>query len=99
MQTVAYLNDGSELSLRAKINKGTGQQPLALQEPHAKYTVTSTHQEPSSSVRSSVLRSLIDSNILLNQGRLALIEAILPEGTILSPSTGAATVGGSIETS
>lgn len=38
-------------------------------------------------------------DISLNQGCLAPINVVLPAGTILWPSLGAATVGGNVETS
>uniref|UniRef100_A0A060T936 ARAD1D08404p n=1 Tax=Blastobotrys adeninivorans TaxID=409370 RepID=A0A060T936_BLAAD len=46
-----------------------------------------------------VLRSMISDDIPLNQGCLAPIDILIPEGTLLSPSPDAATVGGNVETS
>ncbi|KAL3459102.1 5-oxoprolinase [Aspergillus heterothallicus] len=100
LQAVDYMDDGSKLSLQVRINKEDGS---------ATFDFTGTAREVYGNLNAPkaitfsaiiyVLRSLVNSDIPLNQGCLAPIEVILPEGTILSPSAGAATVGGNVETS
>lgn len=46
-----------------------------------------------------VLRSMISDDIPLNQGCLTPIQIIIPDGTLLSATPDAATVGGNVETS
>ena len=46
-----------------------------------------------------VLRSLIESDLPLNQGCLRPIKVILPEGSLLNPSEGVAVCAGNVETS
>ena len=46
-----------------------------------------------------VLRCLVDESIPLNDGCLRPVQLTLPEGSILSPSPGAAVAGGNVETS
>ncbi|MEZ5971896.1 MAG: hydantoinase B/oxoprolinase family protein [Hyphomonadaceae bacterium] len=46
-----------------------------------------------------VFRTLVNDNIPLNEGCLAPIEIIVPEGSLLNPKRGAAVVAGNVETS
>ena len=46
-----------------------------------------------------VLRSLIDDEIPMNDGCLRPVQLIVPEGSMLNPSPGAAVVAGNVETS
>ncbi|MBX9668456.1 MAG: hydantoinase B/oxoprolinase family protein [Candidatus Obscuribacterales bacterium] len=46
-----------------------------------------------------VFRTLVDNNIPLNDGCMAPLEIIIPEGSMLSPSYPAAVVAGNVETS
>ncbi|KAF9878445.1 5-oxoprolinase [Colletotrichum karsti] len=94
------MDDGSRLVLKIHINR---------EEGSAEFDFTGTSREVYGNLNAPraitfsaiiyVLRSLVKEDIPLNQGCLAPINVILPAGTILSPSLGAATVGGNVETS
>lgn len=95
-----FMDDGSILKLKIKIDREDGS---------AEFDFTGTSGEVYGNLNAPraitfsaiiyVLRSLVKEDIPLNQGCLAPIKVILPAGTILSPSLGAATVGGNVETS
>ncbi|KAI0198959.1 5-oxoprolinase [Astrocystis sublimbata] len=95
-----YMDDGSVLKLKIRIHRDSGS---------ATFDFTGTSKEIYGNLNAPraitfsaiiyVLRSLVKEDIPLNQGCLTPIEVILPAGTILSPSVGAATVGGNVETS
>jgi len=95
-----YMDDGSPITLRITISPdsgnalfdftGTGPQVLA------------NHNAPPAVTYSAViyaLRSLVDSDIPLNQGCLQPISFIIPEHSLLNPSADAAVVGGNVLTS
>jgi 5-oxoprolinase (ATP-hydrolysing) len=94
------MDDGSTLKLKIKIDRDSGS---------ASFDFTGTSLETYGNLNAPraitfsaiiyVLRSLVKEDIPLNQGCLSPISVILPEGTIISPSHGAATVGGNVETS
>ncbi|OKL61012.1 hypothetical protein UA08_03117 [Talaromyces atroroseus] len=100
LEAVDFMDDGSKLVLKININKEDGS---------ATFDFTGTSRETYGNLNAPkaitfsaiiyVLRSLVNQDIPLNQGCLAPIKVILPEGTIISPSHGAATVGGNVETS
>lgn len=100
LEAVDYLDDGSMMCLKVHINR---------EEGSAVFDLTGTTKEiygnlnaPRAITYSAiiyVLRSLVNEDIPLNQGCLAPIEVILPDGSFLSPSAGAATVGGNTDTS
>ncbi|KAI3543826.1 hydantoinase B/oxoprolinase [Colletotrichum abscissum] len=94
------MDDGSKLKLKIRINR---------EEGSAVFDFTGTSREMYGNLNAPraitfsaiiyVLRSLVKEDIPLNQGCLAPINVIIPSGTIISPSLGAATVGGNVETS
>jgi 5-oxoprolinase (ATP-hydrolysing) len=100
LEAVDYLDDGSVMCLKIHIDREQGS---------ATFDITSTTGELYGNLNAPraitfsaiiyVLRSLVNEDIPLNQGCLAPIDVILPEGTFLSPSKGAATVGGNTDTS
>jgi 5-oxoprolinase (ATP-hydrolysing) len=100
LQAVDYLDDGTALALKITIDPVTGS---------AKFDFTGTGPEALNNLNSPpaimfsgiiyCLRSMISSDIPLNQGCLAPIEVFCPPNTILSPSLKAATVGSNVETS
>lgn len=100
LEAIDYMDDGSTLRLKIRIDRESGS---------ATFDFTGTSKEIYGNLNAPraitfsaiiyVLRSLVNEDIPLNQGCLAPINVILPEGTILSPSLGAATVGGNVETS
>lgn len=99
LQAVDYLDDGTELHLKITIDAKTG---------GAKFDFTGTGPEALNNLNSPpavmysgiiyCLRSLISSDIPLNQGCLTPIEVYCPPNTILTPSLKAATIGSNVET-
>ncbi|CZR56840.1 probable oxoprolinase [Phialocephala subalpina] len=100
LEAVDYLDDGTPLAIKITIDGETGS---------AKFDFTGTGPEtfnnlnaPPAVMYSGImycLRSMISTDIPLNQGCLAPIEVYCPPNTILSPSPKAATVGSNVETS
>ena len=100
LEAVDHLDDGSTMYLKIHIDREKGA---------ATFDFTGTTKESYGNLNAPravtysailyVLRSLVNEDIPLNQGCLAPIEVILPDGTFLSPSAGAATVGGNTDTS
>lgn len=99
LEAVDYLDDGTPLAVKISIDGETGS---------AKFDFTGTGPEtfnnlnaPPAIMFSGImycLRSMIASDIPLNQGCLQPIEIHCPPNTILSPSLKAATVGSNVET-
>jgi len=97
---VDFMDDGSPIALKLTIDpvirsaifdfQGTGIETLG------------NFNTPRSVVKSAIiycLRALIDSVIPLNAGCLRPITIILPENSLVNPSTSAAIVGGNVTTS
>ncbi|RDW78259.1 hypothetical protein BP5796_06111 [Coleophoma crateriformis] len=100
LEAVDYLDDGTPLAVKISIDGETGS---------AKFDFTGTGPEtfnnlnaPPAVMYSGImycLRSMISTDIPLNQGCLQPIEVYCPPDTVLSPSLKAATVGSNVETS
>ncbi|GAD95409.1 hypothetical protein ANI_1_1666074 [Paecilomyces variotii No. 5] len=100
LKAVDYLDDGTEIHLEVRIDAADGS---------AEFDFTGTGPEtygnrnaPSSLVYSAiiyVLRAMINEEIPLNQGCLQPVNIIIPENTVLSPSSGAAVYTGNSLTS
>jgi 5-oxoprolinase (ATP-hydrolysing) len=100
LEATEYNDDGIPFKLRITIDKDTGD---------AVFDFTGTGAEHSGNLNAPptcsysaimyVLRSLMSTDIPLNQGCLKPIKVVCPDNTILSPSSGAATVGCTTETS
>lgn len=100
LKAIDYLDDGTEIHLEVRIDSETGS---------ADFDFTGTGPEsygnrnaPPSLVYSAIiyiLRAMIDEDIPLNQGCLNPINVIVPENTVLSPSSGAAVYTGNSLTS
>lgn len=94
------MDDGSVIRLAMTINR---------EEGSAVFDFTGTDPEmygncnaPRSIASSAIiycLRCLVNSDIPLNQGCLAPITTVLPEGCFLNPGPTAAVVGGNVLTS
>ncbi|RDW85320.1 putative hydantoinase oxoprolinase protein [Coleophoma cylindrospora] len=99
LEAIDYLDDGTELVLKITIDGNTGS---------AKFDFTGTGPEALNNLNSPpavmysgiiyCLRSLISSDIPLNQGCLTPIEVFCPPNTILTPSLKSATIGSNVET-
>ncbi|ETN44794.1 uncharacterized protein HMPREF1541_09669 [Cyphellophora europaea CBS 101466] len=100
LEATDHIDDGTPLSLKIRIDGESG---------NAEFDFTGTGPEhygnlncPPAVMYSGImycLRSMISTEIPLNQGCLAPIKLTLPPNTILSPSLKAATVGSNVETS
>ncbi|KAF5005072.1 hypothetical protein FDECE_8488 [Fusarium decemcellulare] len=100
LEATEYNDDGIPFKLKVTIDKSTGE---------AVFDFTGTGPEHSGNLNAPptcsysvimyCLRSMISTDIPLNQGCLKPIKVICPDNTILSPSPTAATVGCTTETS
>ncbi|WAO88939.1 Hypothetical protein NCS54_00630800 [Fusarium falciforme] len=100
LEAVDYLDDGSMMCLKIHIDREQGSATVDFTGTTGElYGNLNAPRAITFSAIIYVLRSLVNEDIPLNQGCLAPIDVILPEGTFLSPSKGAATVGGNTDTS
>ncbi|KAI8656313.1 hypothetical protein NCS56_01234900 [Fusarium sp. Ph1] len=100
LEATEYNDDGIPFKLKVTIDKDTGE---------AVFDFTGTGPEHSGNLNAPptcsysvimyCLRSMISTDIPLNQGCLKPIKVVCPENTILSPSPTAGTVGCTTETS
>ncbi|GKT49554.1 uncharacterized protein ColSpa_09735 [Colletotrichum spaethianum] len=96
---VDYMDDGTPISLKITIaSDGSATFDFTGTGPH----VLGNTNAPIAITHSAIiycLRGLISSQIPLNQGCLAPIDIVIPEGSILNPGAGLAVVGGNVLTS
>ncbi|KAK2767539.1 hypothetical protein FQN54_003696 [Arachnomyces sp. PD_36] len=95
-----YMDDGSPISLSVTVDGTTGDAVFDFEGTGAE--VFGNTNAPSAITHSAIiycLRSLIKSDIPLNQGCLKPIDIRIPPNSILAPSKGAAVVGGNVLTS
>ncbi|TDZ36774.1 Uncharacterized protein C8035_v008756 [Colletotrichum spinosum] len=96
---VDYMDDGTPISLKITISPdGSATFDFSGTGPH----VLGNTNAPIAITHSAIiycLRGLISSQIPLNQGCLAPIDIVIPEGSILNPGAGLAVVGGNVLTS
>lgn len=100
LSAVDALDDGTEIHLKITIDPETG--GAIFDFTGTMYQTYGNYNAPPSLVRSAiiyVIRCIINDEIPLNQGCLTPIEIVIPEGTILSPSPGAAVFSGNSSTS
>ncbi|PXF48199.1 5-oxoprolinase [Gracilariopsis chorda] len=100
LQFSDHMDDGTEIKLTIRINPklGTALFDFSGTGPES----TANTNAPLAITTSAViyaLRCLVDEDIPLNQGCLNPIKIIVPKNSILSPSDGAAVVGGNVLTS
>lgn len=97
------MDNGAKINVSIHITAPEGN------EPEIVIDFTGTHPEDHGNINAPVavttaavlytLRSLIDENIPLNAGCLEPVTIIIPEGTLLNPSSEAAVAVGNVETS
>jgi len=100
LDAIDYMDDGTPIKLSIQIDSKagsavfdfTGTGPEVLGNTNSPRAVTY-------SALIYCLRCLVKRDVPLNQGCLKPVKVIIPEGTILSPSRGAAVVGGNVLTS
>ncbi|OQD86124.1 hypothetical protein PENANT_c008G05413 [Penicillium antarcticum] len=100
LEAIDYIDDGTPLALKIDVNRETGD---------AIFDFTGTGPEHFGNLNCPpvimysgtmyCLRSMIASDIPLNQGCFKPIKLVCPPNTLLSPSLKAATVGSNVETS
>jgi 5-oxoprolinase (ATP-hydrolysing) len=95
-----YMDDGSPISLTVSIDPQTGDATFDFSGTG--YEVLGNCNAPKAVTYSAViycLRCMVGYDIPLNQGCLAPITIVIPEGSLLNPSRTAAVVGGNVLTS
>jgi 5-oxoprolinase (ATP-hydrolysing) len=100
VSAVDRMDDGSPICLSIDIDPGTGSATFDFTGTGPQ--VLSNHNAPPAVTYSAViysLRSLVAQTIPLNQGCLAPITFIIPEHSLLNPSSDAGVVGGNVLTS
>lgn len=100
LSAVDYMDDGSPIKLKITINaeKGEAVFDFAGTGPEV-YANINAPEAVTYSAIIYCLRSLISTEIPLNQGCLAPVHVRIPPQSFLSPSSGAAVVGGNVLTS
>lgn len=100
LEAMDQIDDGTTIQLKITIEPDTGSAVFDFDGTGSQvYGNLNAPRAISQSAILYVLRSLISENIPLNQGCLKPITIKIPEGSLLSPSKEAATVGGNVETS
>ncbi|KAF7827247.1 5-oxoprolinase [Senna tora] len=95
-----YMDDGSVIHLKLSIDSHKGEAIFDFGGTSAE--VYGNWNAPEAVTAAAViycLRCLVDVDIPLNQGCLAPVKILIPEGSFLSPSDVAAVVGGNVLTS
>ncbi|OTB09144.1 hypothetical protein M426DRAFT_316435 [Hypoxylon sp. CI-4A] len=100
LSAVDYMDDGTPIRLRITIDPENGQADFDFEGTGPE--VYANINAPEAVTYSAIiycLRCLISEDIPLNQGCLKPINVRIPPKSLLSPSTGAAVVGGNVLTS
>lgn len=95
-----YMDDGSVIHLKLSIDSNKGEAVFDFGGTSAE--VYGNWNAPEAVTAAAVIyciRCLVDVEIPLNQGCLAPVKILIPEGSFLSPSDTAAVVGGNVLTS
>lgn len=95
-----YMDDGSVIHLKLSIDSSKGEAVFDFGGTSAE--VYGNWNAPEAVTAAAVIycvRCLVDVDIPLNQGCLAPVKILIPEGSFLSPSDSAAVVGGNVLTS
>jgi len=95
-----YMDDGSIIHLKLSINSNKGETVFDLVRTSAE--VCGNWNAPEAVTTAFIIycvRCLVNVDIPLNQGCLAPVKILIPEGSFLSPSDTAVVVGGSVLTS
>ncbi|KAL4393985.1 5-oxoprolinase 1 isoform X1 [Arachis hypogaea] len=95
-----YMDDGSVIHLKLSIDSNKGEAVFDFGGTSAE--VYGNWNAPEAVTAAAVIycvRCLVNIDIPLNQGCLAPVKILIPEGSFLSPSDSAAVVGGNVLTS
>lgn len=99
LEAVDFMDDGTPIALKITISpEGTAVFDFTGTGPQV-YGNTNAPKAITHSAIIYCLRSLISSDIPLNQGCLNPVDIIIPENSLLSPAKGAGVVGGNVLTS
>ncbi|KAF1344993.1 5-oxoprolinase [Delphinella strobiligena] len=99
LHAIDYMDDGTPIVLKITISpEGTAVFDFTGTGPQV-YGNTNAPKAITHSAIIYCLRSLISSDIPLNQGCLNPVDIIIPENSLLSPAKGAGVVGGNVLTS
>ncbi|GER30070.1 5-oxoprolinase [Striga asiatica] len=95
-----FMDDGSPIRLKLTIDREKGEASFDFSGTGPEvYGNWNAPEAVTSAAVIYCMRCLVDADIPLNQGCLAPVEIRVPRGSILSPSDGAAVVGGNVLTS
>ncbi|KAG9566358.1 putative 5-oxoprolinase, partial [Aureobasidium melanogenum] len=95
-----YMDDGTAIVLNVKINGETGSATFDFSGTGSE--VLGNWNAPIAITTSAIiyaLRCMVDSDIPLNHGCIKPIDIVVPEGSFLNPSAGAAVCAGNVLTS
>ncbi len=100
LQAEDFMDDGSRLSLKVKIDNKTGSAvfDFAGTGPQV-WGNTNAPRAVTFSAIIYCLRCMIGHDVPLNQGCLEPVKVLIPEGCLLDPSEDSAVVGGNVLTS
>ncbi|KAM8966221.1 5-oxoprolinase [Pelodytes ibericus] len=100
VESVDHMDDGSPIKLRVQINKDEGSAMFDFSgSGHEVYGNCNAPRAITLSALIYCLRCMVGQDIPLNQGCLVPVKVIIPKGSLLDPSPGAAVVGGNVLTS
>lgn len=100
LSAIDYMDDGTPIQLRVKIDPETGSAEFDFDGTGPEvYGNINAPQAITYSAIIYCLRCLVSQEIPLNQGCLRPVHVKIPPSSILSPSPGAAVVGGNVLTS
>jgi 5-oxoprolinase (ATP-hydrolysing) len=100
LEATDYMDDGTPIALKITIDGQDGEAIFDFTGTGPEvYANTNAPEAITHSAIIYCLRSLIQSDVPLNQGCLNPIDIRIPPGSLLSPSKGAAVVGGNVLTS
>ncbi|KAH6564706.1 hypothetical protein BASA62_007754 [Batrachochytrium salamandrivorans] len=100
LEAVEYMDNGSPICLKVTIDPKEGVATFDFGGTGAEvYGNINAPRSVSFSAIIYCLRCLINVDMPLNQGALAPITVVIPDGCLLNPSEGAAVVGGNVLTS
>jgi len=108
-RAIAALRDGefeshmdSGAKIRVRVQVDPAQRSATVDFTGTSAELGSNFNAPPAVVRAAVMyvfRTLVDSDIPMNEGCLKPIQIVIPEGSMLAPRPPAATVAGNVETS
>jgi 5-oxoprolinase (ATP-hydrolysing) len=96
----SYMDSGAKIRVRVQVDRAARSALVDFSGTSAE--LGSNFNAPPAVVRAAVMyvfRTLVESDIPMNEGCLEPIQIVIPEGSMLAPRPPAATVAGNVETS